>query len=204
MDPNTAFKTQLLWDRSNHLVWIHYPSSPSGVLDRCVVYHVLTQRWGVANRTIEQAINYISPQLTYAGLTRFATYADLPSISYNSLYWVAGAQQPAIIGTDHKIAQLSGVAGSAYFVTGDYGDEAGYTFCSNVRLRYTQSPSSSIMTGYTRDTAGGSLATGTARSVSDGQHHLRQRARFHRFRVATTGDFKLAGIRPQLKPAGIR
>ncbi len=204
MDPTTSFKTQLLWDRQNHLVWIFFPSTNTGILDKCVVYHVLTQRWGVANRVVEQVLNYISPQLTFAGLTRFPTFDDLPAISFDSLYWVGGALQPAIIGTDHKISQLAGSAGSAYFITGDYGDESGYTFCDNFRVRYTRSPSSSSVTGYVRDTAGGSLEAGTARSVSDGQHHMRQRGRFHRFRVSTTGDFTVTGIRPQLKPAGVR
>lgn len=203
MSPTLAYKTQLLWDRSNGLVWIFYASGASEALDKCVVYHVFTQRWGVSNRTIEQAINYVSGQLTYSDLGGY-TYETLPAVSYDSLFWVNGASQPAVFGADHKIAQLVGIADSGYFVTGDFGDDAGYTLCDNVRLRYLVQPTTSQVTGYVSDVSGGAQTAGIPRTERDGQHFIRQRGRWHRFRVATTGDFQVTGVRPNLKFAGAR
>lgn len=206
MSPLSSFKSTLLWDRRNNLVWLFYPSSVGGgAVDRCVVYHVLTQQWGVSNLTIEAAITYISGAVTYDDAVSIGTYDTYkPGLAYDSAYWVQGAQQPAIIGTDHKIAQLSGVTADAYFVTGDLGDDQGYLHCDNLRVRYLQAPLSSSVVGYTKDTAGGDQVASTAVGQSDGQHHVRQTGRWHRFKVSTTGDFKVTAIRPNFKPAGMR
>jgi hypothetical protein len=206
MSPLASFKSTLLWDRRNNLVWLFYPSSVGGgAVDRCVVYHVLTQQWGVSNLTIEAAITYISGAVTYDGAATQSSYdAYKPGLAYDSAYWIQGAQQPAIFTTSHTISQLTGVTADAYFITGDLGDDQGYLHCDNLRVRYLQAPLSSSVVGYTKDTAGSDQMASGAVGQSDGQHHVRQTGRWHRFKVSTTGDFKVTAIRPNFKPAGMR
>lgn len=204
MNPEYQFKTSLLWDRVNHVVWIFYCSASSTTLNRCVAFHIITERWGAAHQAIEATININSPSLTYTGNAQITTFDTGPEIPFDSPFWIAGAAQPAVFDTSHVVKQLSGTAESSYFVTGDIGDDAGYTFCDEVRLRYTQEPASSSMTAMVRDTADGVLETSSTTTASDGKHDARQTGRWHRFRFDTEGDFKLSGVIPKLKPSGRR
>jgi hypothetical protein len=205
MNPDYRFKTSLIWDRINYTVSIHYCSSTSTTLDACVVYHVLTRQWGRANRAIEAAVSYVSPVLTFAGGTTAAyTYNAGPSVPFDSPFWVAGAQVSAVFNTSHVVQSLSGACVSSSITTGDVGDESGYTSCDKVRVRYAQAPTTSTATGYTRDEEGVALVASQSTAQTDGRHDMRQRARFHRFRVAQTGDWKASAVRADLKPAGSR
>jgi hypothetical protein len=55
-----------------------------------------------------------------------------------------------------------------------------------------------------KDTSGAVLAASVSASMSDGRHNMRQRARWHRFKLETTGDFTLSGIRPEFVAGGTR
>ena len=204
MNPDYRYKTSLYWDRINYTVSIYYCSSGSSTLDHCVVYHVLTKQWGRADRAIEASVGYVSPALTYAGGGTITTYDAGPAIPYDSPFWLSGAQVSAVFNTLHVVQSLSGACTSSSITTGDIGDESGYSFCDKVRIRYAQAPTTSTATGYTRDEEGVTLATSQSAAKTDGRHDMRQRARFHRFAVAQTGDWKASAVRADLKPAGSR
>lgn len=202
----SQFKTVCLWDRPRQLVWIFYAQAGgSGAVNRCAVYHVMTQKWGLAHSTIEAVVNYTSPTFTYdGGSVLVTTYDASPSISYDSLAWIAGASSVAVVNSSHQIASLSGACVSSSFTTGDVGDDEGYRMCKNLRVRYLSAPTTSIATGYTKDTEGELTATGSSASQADGRHNMRQTARFHRFKVDTTGDYTVTGFRPEWVERGQR
>lgn len=204
MSPNYRYKTIVSYDRINYTVSIYYCSTAASVIDSCVVYHLLTKQWGRANRSIEAAVAYTSPLLSYSGNATITTYSAGPAIPYDSPFWTSGAQIAAIFNTSHTVQSLSGVCAASYLTTGDVGDESGYTFCDKVRIRYAQAPATSTATGYTRDQEGIALATQASAGIADGRHDMRQRARFHRFKLAQTGDWKASAVRADLKPAGAR
>lgn len=205
MNPSFRYKTIVSWDKASYTISIQYCSKSSTVIDSAVVYHVLTTQWGRANRSIEAAVLYINASITYNGGTpSITTFDSGPAIPYNSAFWISGSQVSAIFDTTHTLQTLSGSTASSSFTTGDIGDEAGYTFCDNVRVRYIQQPTTSIATGYARDQEGGTLVTGQTQSQADGRHNMRQRGRFHRFAVAQTGDWKATTVRADTKPAGVR
>lgn len=206
MSPVYRYKTTCLWDRPSNLVWIYYPSAGSaGTVDRCVVYHVTTQRWGVANSTIEAAVNYTSATITYNGGSSLVTDYDTgPAVPFDSLFWISGATSPSVFTSSHILSALSGACTSAYFQTGDMGDDEGYTFCDKVRARYTLTPTTSIATGFVKDSEGVPVTQKQSASESDGRHDMRQSGRWHRFKFDTTGDFKVTGVRPNLRPDGNR
>lgn len=198
------YKTIVNYDRLNYAVSIYYCSTAGSSIDSCVVYHLLTKQWGRANRNIEAAVVYTSPSLTYAGSSLISTYDAAPAVPYDSPFWTAGAQVSAVFDTAHTVRSLSGACAGSYLTTGDLGDESGYTFCDKVRIRYAQAPTTSTATGYTRDEEGVTLATNQSAAKTDGRHDMRQRARFHRFTLAQTGDWKASAVRADLKPAGQR
>lgn len=200
------FKTICLWDRPNNQVWIYYASAGGGgAVNRCAVYHVLTQKWGLAHSTIEAVVNYTAPTFTYDGGTAsVSTYDASPSISFDSLSWIAGASSSAVITSAHTLATLTGACVTSSFTTGDMGDDEGYRTCKNFRVRYLNAPTTSTATGYTKDSEGVLTATGSSAAQSDGRHNMRQTARFHRFKVDTTGDYTVTAVRPEFVDRGTR
>lgn len=204
MNPSYRYKTIVNYDRLNYTVSIYYASTAGSTIDSCVVYHLLSKQWGRANRSIEAAVAYISPAVTYAGSALITTYDSGPAIPYDSPFWTSGAQVAAVFDTSHTLRSLSGACASSYLTTGDIGDESAYTFCDKVRIRYAQAPTTSTATGYTRDQEGVTLSTQSSAGMTDGRHDMRQRARFHRFRFSQTGDWKASAVRADLKPAGVR
>jgi hypothetical protein len=84
------------------------------------------------------------------------------------------------------------------------GTEEGYSFCRDFKVRYSTAPTTSTATGYTKDESGATVATGSSATQSDGKHDMRQTARWHRFKVDTTGDFTVSGVMPAFSPAGRR
>lgn len=206
INPNFLYKTQVVWDRPNYTVSIHYVSTASsGTIDSAVVYHVINKRWGRANRNIEAPLAYVSPQITYdGGSALVTTYNSGPMIPFDSPFWTAGATVSAVFNTSHVLQTLSGATESSSFTTGDIGDEDTYTTCDNIKVRYTQSPTTSVATGYFKDEEGVSVSTGDSESTGDGKHDMRQDARFHRFSVAQTGDWKATAMRAKLIPSGSR
>lgn len=205
MAPAYQFKTQVLWDRKEGQVWIFYCSASSTTPNRAVVYHMQTQRWGVANRSIEAIVTYSAPGFTYdTGSSLISTYdsADVPP--YDSPFWIASSPIGAVFDTDHKLATLTGAAGTSWFVTGSIGDDQGQVHCDALRVRYTSDPTTSTATGYVKDAQGEMFSQAGTATLSDGRHDMRQTGRFHQFRVVTTGDFKVTAIRPNFRPAGGR
>ena len=199
-------RTKLLWDRAFNRVWIFYAQAGgNGSVNRCAVYHVLTQKWGLAHQTIEAVVNYTSPAFTYdGGSSSISTYDGGPAVSFDSLYWISGATTPAVVNSSHVVATLSGITTSSSFTTGDYGDDQGYRLCRNLRVRFGQAPTSSTVTGYTKDSSGITAASVSTSTLADGRHNLRQTARWHRFKVDTTGDVEISGIRPEFQEQGQR
>lgn len=196
---------KLMWDRENHLVWIFYPGAGSSECDRCVVYHMLTQRWGVADQTAEAVVPYVTSSITYDGGTPLVTDYDTgPAIPFDSPLWMAGREAPALFDTTHTMKALAGSCSSAYFVTGDFGDDQGMSLCDSLRVHYSEAPLTSTCIGLIKDTSGVTLAFKPVQSVNDGRHDVRQRGRWHRFRLDTTGNFQVTAVRPSIKAAGRR
>lgn len=200
------YKVSCLWDRANHLVWIFYPSAGGdGTLNRCAVYHVLSQRWGLSHQTVQAVVNYTSPTITFdGGAVGITTYDSGPAVPFDSLFWISGAVSPAVVSGTSTLSTLSGSCTAASFTTGDFGDDEGYRTCTNLRVRYTAKPTTSTATGFVKDAEGDTLATGSSQAQADGRHNLRQTARWHRFQVATTGDFQVTAVRPEFKEGGRR
>jgi hypothetical protein len=200
------FRAKLLWDRVNKIVWVYYPSASStGACDRCLVYHVPTQRWGVSHSTIEATVNYATAAITYdGGSTYLGTYDGGPQVPYDSPIWNASEVSPAVFNASHKVCTLTGATASSSFTTGDIGDDRGDVHCDMLAMRYSLQPDTSSATGYTSDEAGGSLSTWDTSTKADGKHDMRQTARWHRFSVAQTGNWKASGYQPRFRKAGNR
>lgn len=206
LDSAYSYRTQMLWDQRSSLAWIFYPGTSSGgVLDRSIVYHVPTGRWGICDLTVEACVNFVSPGVTYdTGAAWLTTYDGSPAVPFDSPLWSPSADSPAVVATDHKIKSLSGDAGATSFSTGHFGDEDAFTFCSSLKVRYLRQPSSSQAAGVYLDELGATQASGESDVKEDGKYDMRQTGRWHWFQVENTGAWEATAVRPSLKQAGAR
>lgn len=202
------YRTKCFFDRQNNRVWVFFPSTSSvGQCDKTLVYHVLSKKWGCADRSVEAVLNYAAAGLTFdswddAG----ATYDALPDISYDSQYWISGGQALSVFNTSHQLQIVTGAATSSAFTTGDAGDDDSVSTLTGVRLRFAagQSPSAASMTAYYKMNTGDSYSTGSTVSISDGKFDVMQEARWHKASFALTGDTQITGIKPVLVSGGDR
>lgn len=203
--PIYNYKTRILWDRANALVRIYFVSNSAIEPDSCLVYNVVKQQWGTADSSCQAVLNYVSPSATYDGGSSIVTTYDTgPGFSFDSAFWVAGSQTPAIITADRTIKTLTGTTGASSFTTGDMGDDEGQVECTQVRVRFVQAPTTATMQGFVKTEEGVTAVGGASIGKADGKFDVRQSGRFHRFRCDMTGDAKFTAIRPKVQSGGSR
>lgn len=199
------YRTKLMWDRDNALVWMFYPGVNSSECDRTLVFHVPSGRWGVSDLTVEAVLNYTYQGITYDTAASLGyTYDSGAAFSYDSPFWLASKSNPAIFATDHKIKSLTGIPGSWWLSTGDYGDETQASFLGRVNVRWFDQPDSATCTGYTKTSSGAPAVVGETTSFDGSKFPMRQTARFHRVRIDGSGSAGLSAIDLKLQPAGVR
>ncbi len=200
------YRTKLLWDRDNSLVWIFFPSAAStGECDDCIVFHVATKQWGRVAMDVEAVVNYVSPAATYDGGSPIVTtYDSGPAISFDSPFWLSQKSNPAVFDDDHTVMTLSSIPGAWWFETGDYGDESEWASCLDLRMRFAQKPETLTCTPSTKETSGDAKVVGSVVEFDGSKFPLRQTARFHGFRVDGEGSAKWSAIKPTIQSAGAR
>jgi hypothetical protein len=184
-------------DLPRNLVYFYYPSTASttGALDSCIVYNIRTQRWGKIDTDLQVPLTYSAGQTTYHGLgTLYSTYHDLPSIPYDSPFWLTDSEAPAVIYTDRKIYTLTGTPGAWTMTTGDFGEEINYSYLSRVTPRFRAAPSSATGTNYYRSTLGDARTEDSSNGISRNRFDFRRSARWHAFRMAGSGAMALNGM----------
>lgn len=206
-DPENLYKTMCVFERQQNRVWIFYPSAGATTCDSTLVYHLKNKKWGRANRTIEAAMNYASAGLTFdswddAG----ATFDTLPSIPYDSPYWLAGAARLAVFNTSHQLQTMTGAADASSFTTGDAGDDFGVTTLQQVRLRFAagRGPTTATIQTFHKMNSGDTFSAGASSSINDGKFDVMKSARWHRAVFSFTGSHRVTGIDPMLSGAGKR
>ena len=198
----TSFcKAQL--DKKNSLVRFYYPTIDTTKPNSCRVYNYRTDKWGVDDRQIEAAVDYVAPAVTYDGLgSLYATYDDLPVRSYDSGFLGSTQTQPAIFSTSHLLQTLTGPAGSTSFTTWDLGDDAALITATRVRPRFITAPTTAMMTNYYKMSSGDSLTADQTVSINNGKFDFLREARWHRLQFAYTGDWEQSGLAPEWERGG--
>ena len=200
-----ANRAKLQFDRDNHLVYVHFPGNGDTACTRCVVYHMLSGRWGIADMTIEAVVKWLSAGVIYDVGSPIVTDFDTgPEISFDAGIWTADREIPSVFDSAHTLKAKAGSCSTAYIVTGDYGDESAFSYVDELRVRYSQEPLTSTVIGLVKDHAGRLVASAQSSTLAEGKYALRQNGRWHRFRLETTGDFHLTAIRPRVKVSGAR
>ena len=205
--PAFRFRTVVRYERQNNRVWIFFPgtSTTDGTPDTTLVVHMGTRRWGRADRTIQAALDFIQPGLTYDTLNTVAATMDgLPNIPFDSQFWLQGGRALAVFDGANQLRTYTGGSTGCSFTTGDLGDDQAASYLSEARIRFVQQPTSASVTGQTYSNTGGPAVAGGSSPLFDGAFHLRQSARWHRLTFTMTGPCVFTGLGIQAKASGRR
>lgn len=200
-----SYKCIAVHDPINALIYFYYVSTASGgsALDSCVVYNYRANRWGVDDRNIEAAVQYVSASQTYdAYSAAYATYDDVPASSYGSSFLASTIPTAAVFNTSHQLQTLNGVAGSCSFTTGDVGDDDFFSTLMRVRPRWVTRPTTATMTNYYRNELGDTLTTDGTISMSGSHFDCLREARWHRATITTVGDSELTALNANIGGGG--
>lgn len=199
-----SYACTTLHDKKNTLVYFYYPVSDSVNPDKCVVYNYRTDRWGVDDRQIEAAVDYVTPGITYDNLgSSYATYNDLPAATYDLAFLNASQPLPAIFDTTHKVSTLSGPATNTSFTTGDVGDPLNLVSLTRVRPLFLTAPSSATWTPQYRMNLGDALTSDAAVPLSSGTFDFLREARWHRGTMQMLGDWEMAAANLETVEGGL-
>ena len=99
---NESYREKIIGvaDVTRSLIYWYFPSNASGdgSIDTVLVYNYRTDRWGKWSVSIQTAVQYSTGQITYDSLgTLYTTYDDLPTITYDSPFWLGDAGIPGVL-----------------------------------------------------------------------------------------------------------
>jgi hypothetical protein len=209
------YKTNVQHDKQHDLVYIFYVSEGSGTgsLDRCLAYHLRTHQWGRADRSVETALIFNQPSVTFDGDAGTFDSATDPFDAVS-----AGNKLVAVFDTSHVLSTLDGTPGATSFTLHDIGDDnVTSDLCVDksrqakpIRLQYMTQPSSASMDAFYTMATGQTQTTGMSQSAYDvpanglNAFWARQNARWHRLKFNFTGHCRITGYDVPLKPVGKR
>lgn len=190
-------------DRINGIVYWFYARSPSVTTNAFIAYNHRTNKWGKGTVSVEATTEYIVPASDYDTLNAaYTTYDAFPSGSYDSISQSGDSPLPAYFDTSHQIRTFTGSNSTYELVTGDYGMDGEISLVQRVRPRYQANPTSSTLTNYYKDNKGSALTVGVSTTESSGKYDLLRAARWHRAKLAGSGDMEISGLDITAKNAG--
>jgi hypothetical protein len=186
-----SYRINAAIDPINKLVLWAYPGvgSSSGTPNRILVYSIFRKKWALVEVDTEILPRYASDGLSLDELDSISSSVDALAFSLDSRVWSGGEQTLAAFNTSHRLATFTGTAMNA---TVDTGEVQHFP-----RRRAHVTGARAIVDGGTATVAVGarsllsaSHSFGSAVSLnSSGVAPLRSNARYHRYRIATTGAF---------------
>lgn len=189
-------------DRFNYLVYFFYPRLNDAVkLTGCIVYNYKTNKWGLANKSIQCAIEYGLGGYTWDTIPA-ATWADWPKVAYYSRYWTP-TRYASYIGADKKLYALTAGSNASSITTGDMGTESKYSLLSRVTLRYLDVPATATMTNYYLEYHGGQWTTDQTTTESSGRFDVFRSAPWHKAKFDFTSVVEITGIAVEIQMDGV-
>jgi hypothetical protein len=198
------YACKALHDKQNSLVYFYYPTIDSIQPNACRVYNYKTDKWGVDDRQIEATVEFNAASVSYDGLgALYATYNDLPNLSYDSALAGNNLSLPGVFTTNHFLNTLTAPAGNTYLITGDYGDDSKFTTITRIRPRFLTSPTTATMKNSYRNNLGDSLSADMTVSIANGAFDVLRDARWHRIQMNFSGDWEMPGFAPEWVESGL-
>lgn len=197
IDPQFSYRCLGTFDRMNARVMWWFPSkSGGGKLDKCLVYHVTTNKWGRMDTEVECVAEYVEPGIIYNDLgSVYTKYDDLPTfMSYDSPYWIKDSAVVAAFSPAHETMTLIGSSSNSSITTGVYGDGLNYSTITRVRPRMKLTPDTSLLQYSYSNVNYDNMTQNITTQYLNGFYDLLWSARWHKFRLEFTGDHEIIGF----------
>jgi len=176
----------------DHIYWFFHQGT-STTLNACVVYNIRTQQWGKFSMPVSAVLQYDAAAITYDNLgSRFATYDDLPAVTYDSPFWLSGAPAPAVFRPDNRLYTLSGTPGASYLITHDVGDDTAFSHLARITPRYLRRPLTAQATNFYRASLRDLRTQDATALESRGRFDFRRSAQWHSVRLDFTGPVTIS------------
>lgn len=185
-----------LYDRYRSTLYWWYPTQASGgTIAEYLAYNLVTQKFGFGTMTVESAMEYISPSLTYDNLWAGLTFDTVPTTTFDDITSQNTGVNPAVFDSSHKLSTLTGSATTSSLTTGYWGGNDKFTLLKRVVPKFLTIPTSATMTPYWVEELGLSDTTGTAVTMGQyGKFDTLRSAKYHKFKFDLTGNHEITDI----------
>ncbi|MEZ0602938.1 hypothetical protein ACAX43_12405 [Paraburkholderia sp. IW21] len=210
LNPSYKNKISSYYDQDKQVIyWAFVSNSSTGAIDTCITYNWKTETWGRMDVSMEGFMQILNGQITYNSMgTQWNTYNDIPSISYNSAYWINFRVTPGYFDSTNTLMALAGASTGATITTNVFGDDTSYSTMQQFKMRFKQEPASGTALWQGRTTLGTSdpsaittLATGPFMPI-DARIDVDFNARWHSLNLSFTGDFEVMEWYPMMVITG--
>jgi hypothetical protein len=188
------------------VMWAYPGAGANGTIpNHVLIYNWVYKKWGYAEIEIEGFVNYAGVGYTLEQLDAISASLDALTPSLDDRSWKGGGRALAGYNTSHKLGTFGGTPLDATVDTGEYQLTPGRT--SHVRFArpLVDANAASVAVG-ARSRMESTHSFGNAVPVNlDGLCFVRSHARYHRFRIQTTGTFDfIQGIEVEFEKGGKR
>jgi hypothetical protein len=204
-DSSYRYQMKSYYDKFKGLVWWFYaPNGSAGAMTEAIVYNINSNRWGLATVTIQAVLDYYTAETTWDNWPPgpATDYDNIVDVAFDSPLFDNDSSTIAVFGSDNKVATLAGPCGASTMTTGDIGDDTVVTTVTAVKPRFVTSPATSQLTNYTKMESDAALVTGNTSARNGNKFDVLASARWHRFKLETTGDFEIIGATVDMSEDG--
>jgi hypothetical protein len=192
-----------LYDRDRGLIYWFYPGSGSTVLNKWVVYHLPTKRWGAGSLTVEAVVEVLTPGKVWTELYAGTYDAMLAGSAWDSGVSDSSMPYPAVVNSAHTLCFLSGTPGAASFTTGRIGEEEQVALLRRLSPRWTTRPyTASLVNMHTMISEAQMNSDAASSMTASGWFDVLRASRWHAAQLTTTGNAELVGIAIDAAPQG--
>lgn len=203
LNSNNRHKIRGFHDRKSGLVWWYFPKVGSSTLNAALVYSYYSKKWGYAEISIECPVEYVSGGVTWATIeTISTTWSGLPDVSWDSPFWLASSQVPAVINTSHTLVSITGGSSGCTIKSGIVGDDVQNTLLVRSRPRFVSHPTSGTMTNMYSNDYSDSMTIDATATLSDGKFDVLRSAKWHQVEYSFVGDCEVVGHTLDMKADG--
>ena len=208
-DENSVRFVRGVVDRRNRMViWSFRSDSTLAHNDFLLIYNWAADRWSYCQVDTEVISEYLTTDFTLDQLdTPLPQGIDLDSIPVDSTAFRGGRVSMAAFDTSHKMGTFNGTSLNAELETKELADPNGNTMVlTGVRPLVDGSSATVTVQSGTRNNQNENFSFGLAQAQNTlGKMSFRNKARYHRIRVNTSGEFNDAfGVDIDVKMGGAR
>lgn len=200
------YRIQSLADPLRQLV-IFYLADAAGNINFAVAYNYRADRWGnmPSITPVEAVLQYINPGITYDSLgTYYATYDNLPDISYDSPFWTSNSTIPGVFNSDHTLYSYNGTPGTGNLICGYTGDAGRFSTLTRIRPRFNLYPSGAVQgrVYYTQNLGDTAPSVTSYQAMSNGKIDILKSSKWCAPEFSLTGSYELTGYTLTVEPDG--